>query len=183
MTLRALLLLIGLTSVSAQGTDVPELKAIEARYDQTQFAKNEVLREKYILELAALRWKLSHNGKDGWEAVDAEILKHPAPSKPDAKALLKLRTGKWLSPRHDYLYRADGTWVMDPDDQDPEATHGTWTLTGNRYVTTVDSELKTVYVIILLDAHTFIYAEPDATTVFYESRPGKGRLPLRRDDP
>jgi len=38
-------------------------------------------------------------------------------------------------------------------------------------------------VIILLDAHTFIYAEPDATTVFYESRPGKGRLPLRRDDP
>src|SRR5437868_9189055 len=49
-----------------------------------------------------------------------------APSPDDAR-LSKLIVGKWRSPRHDYEYRADGTWIMLPGEIDGiKMTHGVW---------------------------------------------------------
>jgi hypothetical protein len=184
MTLPALLLLLSLSVGADQPAAAPgpELKAVEARYDQTQLAKDESLREKYILELAALRWKLASQNEPGWQAVDAEIAKHPAPANADAKALSTLRVGTWYSPRHDYLFKADGTWIMDPGDNDGNNTHGTWGVHGNDYAEKTAPPLDTnsTYKIILLDTNNFIYATAGTTEVFYEVRSLQGGLPIRR---
>ena len=178
MRFLVLILLLGMAA-SARAVDAPaKLTAIEARYDQTQLGKDESLREKYILELATLRWRLAHKNQPGWQAVDAEIARHPAPPTSDTKALTKVRVGIWHSPRHDYLFRADGTWTMDPDDANANTTRGTWSIHGNSY-----SESSTVaeYVIILADADNFIIATPGTTEVFFEVRSLKRGFPIRRD--
>jgi hypothetical protein len=181
MKLLIALLLIGLSFSACQG-QVPELKAVMARYDQTKLAHDESLREKYVMELANLRWSLTQQGKEGWEDIDEEVRHHPAP--PDTADFLKARPGKWISSRHDYLFKADGTWVMN-DDPNANATHGTWAIKGNLYTDTVAAKTmyipKGAYRIILLDANNFIYAGSDRT--YYERRPGTGGWPLRRDDP
>ncbi|HUB66833.1 MAG TPA: hypothetical protein VL981_05045 [Candidatus Methylacidiphilales bacterium] len=165
----------------------PELKVIEARYSPAHFAQNESLRQKYITELAILRWRLARQDKPGWEAVDAEIERYPAPANLDEKALAQKRIGWWHSPRHDYLFRANGTWVMD-DPNDPEATHGTWSIRGNHYTESAAGETKPrPYTIILFDAENFIFADADPglayQSLYYEKRSLHGGLPLRRDDP
>ena len=43
--------------------------------------------------------------------------------------LTKLMIGAWRSPRHDYVYLADGTWWMgkpEPMATPPQITHGKW---------------------------------------------------------
>jgi hypothetical protein len=179
MKLTAFVLFLGLALGNCLASDVPELKAILARYDQTKFAQDEALREKFVMDLAALRWTLAVQDNEGWQDVDSELRRHPAP--PNTDAFLKARLGKWLSPRHDYLYRADGTWVMDPDAGDADSTHGTWSIKGNQYFESVErlAEAGRAYTIILLDAGNFIYAQ--GNTTFYEKRPGTVGLPLRRD--
>ena len=177
MKLLALVLFLGLSLGDTLASDLPELKAILARYDQSKFATDESLREKFVMDLASLRWTLAVRGDDGWQDVDAELRRHPAP--PNTDAFLTARQGKWISPRHDYLYRADGTWVMDPDAGDANPTHGTWSIKGNQYFESVDvvAEKGRAYTIILLDAGNFIYAQ--GNTTFYEKRPGIVGLQLR----
>ena len=87
-----------------------------------------------------------------WQAIDAEIKEHPAPKDSDSKALSRLILGKWESPRHDYLYRADGTWTMLP--ADPDTTHGTWRIDGNQYFDTAatDPPQTSQYTIILISS-------------------------------
>src|ERR1700678_1047630 len=163
------LLFLGLSFGACLG-QVPELKATMARYDQAKLAHDESLREKYVMELADLRWSLTQQGKDGWQEIDEEIRHHPAP--PDTADFIKARPGKWISSRHDYLFNADGTWVMDPD-PNSNTTHGTWAIQGNLYTDTVSVAAKDTpkgaYRIILLDANNFIYAGSDRT--YYERRP------------
>jgi len=182
MILEALFLLFGLAATPPQANDLPELKAIEARYDQAQLGKDEPVREKYITELAKLRWQLAHKNQPGWEAVDAEIARHPAPANSDAKVLSKLRIGIWHSPRHDYLFRADGTWVMDPTPGE-DTTHGTWSIQNNQYSeeASVATDSKRTYIIILADAANFIIVEPGKPAVYYETRSLEKGLPIRRD--
>jgi hypothetical protein len=130
----ALLLFLGLSICNCLGHDAPDLKTIMARYDQARLTPDETFREKFVMELARLRWSLAQRGKEGWEDVDAELRRHPA--KPDTTAFSKARVGKWISPRHDYLFRANGTWLM-TDISSPDATHGTWSVDGTDYVETV----------------------------------------------
>jgi hypothetical protein len=188
MIFPALLLLLSSTAGLDQPENTPapgpELRAIESRYDQTQLAGNEALREKYILELAALRWKLASHNKQGWQAVDAEIAQHPASANADSDVVSKLRVGVWHSPRHDYLFMADGTWTMDPEGTNADSTHGTWTIQGNSYSETVaiTPPKSATYTIILLDADNFIYAEPGTARVYFETHTLHGGLPIRRDD-
>ena len=87
-----------------------------------------------------------------WQAIDAEIKEHPAPKDSDSKALSRLILGKWESPRHDYLYRADGTWTMLP--ADPDTTHETWRIDGNQYFDTAatDPPQTSQYTIILISS-------------------------------
>lgn len=175
-------LVLGGTAVISRADAPPELKAIEARYDQAALAKDEALREKYIMELSTLRMKFARANQDGWQEVDHEIARHPAPVNGDSHALSALRLGVWHSPRHDYTYKADGTWKMtDGGSDDPDATHGVWSIQGNRYTDYVpgaDSNTQT-YTLILADKENFIFT--DGAHLFFEKRTlGKG-LPLRRD--
>ena len=54
--------------------------------------------------------------------------------------LRKLMIGAWRSPRHDYVYLADGTWWMgrpDPKGAEPKVTHGHWKIKDHRLCETV----------------------------------------------
>jgi hypothetical protein len=170
-------LLVAMTTIS-HAAEPPPLQAIMKRYDQTRLNQDEGLREKYILELADLRWKLSSHDQDGWHDVDEEIRRHPVIS--GMAGFPKARLGKWISPRHDYLYRSNGTWTMTDGGDDPDNTHGKWSIGGNIYSEkATDEDVPRHYTILLVDAKNFIYA--DEQTVFYEQRPGGTGLPLRRD--
>lgn len=164
-----------------------ELRAIEAKYNLATIDHHEPQRQKFVHDLAALHWHLVHHELPGLDAVDFEINRHPMPAGGgDDKALTKLRVGTWQSPRHDYLFREDGTWVMDPELNDPDSAHGTWAIHGNQYTETTSGTAPaetTIYTIILLDDTTFIFSEPGTAGAFYERRAGQPGLPLRRDDP
>jgi len=148
-----------------------QLAAAKAEFAKTA-NPDEAARAGYIATLARLREKLARGGGD-WKAVDAEIMLHPAPADADAKALSTLRAGAWASPRHDFLFRKDGTWTMTP--VDPGTTHGTWRIEGNQYEerTIVEgaSPETSKYTIIVLTAKDFITT--DGTMVFYETRKAK----------
>ena len=183
------LALLGLTPSLERADDAPGLKSLEARYDQAKLATDEILREKYIMELAMLRFHLSHGESLAWQQVEAEMERHPAPANSDSKTCRKLRAGVWYSPRHDYLYKADGTWFMDPSDASfplSEHTHGTWSIHGNRYTDeAVVQDAPSTYTIILLTNDNFIFslAAPERPILFFERRSQTGGMPIMRDDP
>jgi hypothetical protein len=96
------------------------------------------------------------------------IKQHAAPRESDSKAFSKLLVGKWESPRHDYLYRADGTWTMLP--AAPDITHGTWRIEGNQFFDTASLAPGETdqYTIILITKRDFVFT--DQEVVFYETR-------------
>ncbi len=54
--------------------------------------------------------------------------------------LTRLMVGAWRSPRHDYVYLADGTWWMgkpEPNGPEPQVTHGRWWIKNHRLCETV----------------------------------------------
>jgi hypothetical protein len=56
------------------------------------------------------------------------------------RELRKLMVGAWRSPRHDYVYLADGTWWMgrpDPKGPEPKVTHGKWKIKDHQLCETV----------------------------------------------
>lgn len=137
-----------------------------------EFAQNahpdETTRAHYVQSLAALRDKLAKSGGD-WQAVDAELRKHPAPKDANSAAYTSLRVGDWTSPRHGYVYRKNGTWSMTP--VEPDATHGMWKIEGNQYFAGALAMSKsdmTKYTIILLTAKDFIFT--DGQVVFFEKK-------------
>ncbi len=133
---------------------------------------SEQQRADYISRLVRLREQAIRKMSYTWQAADAEIAQHPAPADSDAKALSALFVGQWSSPRHDYLYRPDGTWVMLP--ADPDSTNGTWRIEGNQYFdkTAVDPAGERQFTIILISKRDFVFSEKDkdGVYVFYETR-------------
>lgn len=136
-----------------------------------QFAQlpdpTEADRQNYLLELSKLRENLAHNaGSEDCFKVDAEIRRHPAPE--NTEGYTKLRVGGWGSPRHEYDYRADGTWSMLPEEGG--TTRGRWHIKGNRFFSSADIQPddSRAYIIILLTKDNFIFT--DGKTVFYEER-------------
>jgi hypothetical protein len=129
---------------------------------------SEADRANYITRLARLREKATAGKTYDWPAINDEIKAHPAPNVSDSKALSSLLVGQWESPRHDYLYKADGTWTMLPIEE--EMTHGTWRIEGNQYFDTAatDPPLKSQYTLILISKKDFVFT--DQTYVFYETR-------------
>ena len=124
-------------------------------------------RQNYLLELSKLRESLANNasGEDCFK-VDAEIRRYPAPE--NIEGYSKLMAGKWSSPRHEYIYRANGTWSMLPEEEG--ATRGRWRIEGNRFMSSADIEPEDTqtYTILLLTKDDFIFT--DGETVFYEER-------------
>jgi len=70
--------------------------------------------------------------------------------------------------RHDYLYRADGTWTMLPEQEG--ITHGVWRIEGNQYfsIATIEPADTSPYTIILITEKDLVFG--DQTDVFYETR-------------
>jgi hypothetical protein len=141
------------------------LQRVKREYEKMS-KPNEAARLDYVTRLLLLREKAVRAKTDEWHAIDAEIFRHPAPAS-DEKALADRLAGEWASPRHEYLYRRDGTWTMLPEDDG--TTHGKWRIDGNQYVTT--NSLDTVtnrYTIIMITKKYFVLADEEA--VFYETR-------------
>jgi hypothetical protein len=92
-------------------------------------------RQHYILGLAALRDKFAEARRTSdWRAVDAEIRRYPAPKDSGSNALSKLLVAEWASPRHEYVFRSNGTWSILP--AEPGTTCGRWRIEGNQYYDT-----------------------------------------------
>lgn len=149
-----------------------DVEAAKAKYLREVRASGEAARLDYVHTLLAMHNKLMKIVKSPqWtDAVDARfqaineaMTLHPMPANSDAAKLSTLRLGKWRSPRHDYLYRKDGTWTMLPIES-PETTHGKWKIKGNQSLEEGES-----YTIILLDDLDFIFAGKDGA-VYYEWR-------------
>jgi hypothetical protein len=100
--------------------------------------RSEAARSDYITRLIRLREEAARLKTDAWQPIDAEIRQHPAPN--DGKALSSRLVGKWASPRHDYLYRPDGTWTMLP--VEPDITHGTWRMKAINTLTPLQPTLR-----------------------------------------
>jgi hypothetical protein len=91
-------------------------------------------RVRYITALVRLRESFTRADSDKMTAIDAEVINFPAPEDLDSAALRKRIVGHWTSPRHQYLYRTDGTWTMLPEFIDGEkSTHGVWHIEGNKF--------------------------------------------------
>jgi hypothetical protein len=131
---------------------------------------SEAARSDYITRLVQMRDKAARLKKtDEWQAIDAEIKRHPA--SPDSNIFSSLLVGKWRSPRHDYLFRVDGTWTMLPAEVDGmRSTHGNWRIEGNQFFDTAATEppKTSQYTIVLITGKNFVFS--DQTYVFYETR-------------
>lgn len=143
----------------------------ELAESKKQFAElaqpTEADRQDYIIGLAKLRAAFADEDQtESWSAVDAEILRHPAAE--HTETYTKLMVGKWSSPRHEYIYRADGGWSMLPEAEG--ITRGQWRIEGNQFFSKADIETKDPkpYTILLLTKDNFIFT--DGKTVFYEER-------------
>ena len=54
---------------------------------------------------------------------------------PDDANSSRLLVGTWQGSRHQTLYRADGTWVLDPPDEG-DNTHGKWRIEDGKLIET-----------------------------------------------
>jgi hypothetical protein len=78
---------------------------------------------------------------------------------PDDATLSRLLVGTWQSPRHQTVYRADGTWLLDPPDEG-DNTHGKWRIKHGKLIETwrfsdESSDSTSTEEIIELDEYTF----------------------------
>jgi hypothetical protein len=153
-----------------QSTEARYVRALAKMKDD--YVKNshpsEEARVDYVTRLVRLREEAARSKTNAWQMIDAEVKRHPAPNDADGKALSGRLVGKWESPRHDYLYRADGTWTMLPIE--PDIAHGSWRIEGNQYFDTAatDPPETTPYTIVLITKRDFVFTDQDV--VFYEKR-------------
>ena len=159
-----------LTAYAQQFDRMPHVSALQkAKRDYEKVPHpSEAARSDYITRLIRMREKAARLKTDEWQPIDAEIKRHPAP--PGSKSFSNLLVGKWQSPRHDYLFRADGTWTMLPAEEDGvQSTHGRWRIEGNQFFQTAATEPpESQYTIILITRKDFVFS--DQTHVFYETR-------------
>jgi hypothetical protein len=144
------------TGVSAQ-THEQNLRTAKIQYGAS--SHDEAARVRYVTKLAEM-WaqvapKILHNpdldAKIAYAneayAIEEELRKHPMPRNVDSKTLSQLLIGEWQSPRHTYVFRADGTYGVADEDRYK------WRIDGTEYIDDV-----TRGPIILLDRNYFIYA-------------------------
>ena len=67
--------------------------------------------------------------------VLALIIPVAALALPDDATLSRLLVGTWQSRRHQTVYRADGTWLLDPPDEG-DNTHGKWRIEHGKLIET-----------------------------------------------
>ena len=157
----ARLALVVLFAASAAAQEPEPLVALRGRFDSLQHP-TEAERVQYITALVRLRESFTRVDYKKMEAIDSEIIKHPMPAGVDAAKLRERLVGHWTSPRHGYLYRADGTWTMLPEVIDgEESTHGLWHIDGNKFFqhASVESpESDTGEIVIVLTETDFVWS-------------------------
>ena len=144
--------------VSTQGSR--QTGSLEAAKQQfVQSSHDEAARVPYVTKLAEIANRLvSEYRRSGqrndelMSAINSEWQKHPAPKDIDSKKLRQLLVGKWESPRHVYVYRANGKCGTEDG-----PISGNWRIQGNQLIQ--DSSRGTI---ILLNSDYFIYAESDS---------------------
>ena len=166
-------------TASLTAKEPKELELARQEYAQALPHGAEAARLAYVNKLAqAIDGYLDEHFKTGdrkndsaLSAIEAEMKLHPAPPGADAKKLSKLVPGEWQSPRHDYLFRPNGTYSMLPLEKG--ATAGHWRIEGNQFIDTSDAEPGNPwrFTIILLNEKYFVYSDKDG--VYFESRMGK----------
>jgi hypothetical protein len=67
--------------------------------------------------------------------IVALLLPNIAMALPDDATLSRLLVGTWQGPRHQTVYRADGTWMLDPPDEGYN-TRGKWRIEHGQLITT-----------------------------------------------
>jgi len=139
----------------------------KAKAEYTKAAQTEPARVSFVTKLIRMRARFARANNEQWKAVDAEITRHPALA--DSAELSERLIGEWASPRHEYVFRSDGTWSMLP--VEPDATHGSWRIEGNQYFDTDPSGHTRKYTVLLLTVNDFVFTDGDV--VFYETRIGK----------
>src|ERR1700719_354272 len=117
----------------------------KAKTEYAKAAQTEAARISYATKLIRMRARFAQANNEQWKAVDAEIMRHPAPA--DSAEFSTFLIGEWASPRHEYVFRSDGTWSMLP--AEPDATHGTWRIEGNQYFDKGSGGQTTKYTILL----------------------------------
>ena len=154
------------SSASAEKTsEAPWLNAAKAEYEHSSY--NEAARVRYVTKLAAMLgegmeyWWRTHDkmGGPNLDGVAEELVKHPAPGNVDSRELSQLLVGNWLSSRHVYEFRADGTYGVGEEQRDK------WRIEGNEYIDDV-SRGK----IILIDDKYFVYAEGQGVAFYLRAK-------------
>jgi hypothetical protein len=99
--------------VTAQTSDKQDLEAARQEFEQS--SRDEMARVTYVTKLAQIADRLVSEYRQSGQrhdelmgAINSELQKHPAPKDIDSKKLRQLLVGKWESPRHVYVYRANG---------------------------------------------------------------------------
>lgn len=167
---------LSLFTVSAFAEAPQELLVAKKEYEQAKPPGNEAARLNYVNRLAKIvdafvTDRLTSGSRKSSKDLDpvyAELRKHPAPKDSDSRKLSQFLVGKWQSPRHEYLFRKDGTWSMLPLEEG--TTHGTWRIEGNQYSDTAATKppMTSRYTIIVLNERYFVFMDKDY--VFFESR-------------
>jgi tetratricopeptide (TPR) repeat protein len=128
------------------------LSVAKAEYEHS--SHDEAARIRYVTKLADI-YKAELGSALAAVDVEHELRKHPMPRNVDSRKLTQLVIGNWDSPRHTYVFRADGTYGVSDEQRDK------WRIDGNEYIDDVSRGP-----IILLDRNYFIYAEGQGAAVY-----------------
>jgi tetratricopeptide (TPR) repeat protein len=149
----------------SSNSEEKELEAARIEFDQAVPTEGEAARLRYVTRLAEIYyrflknyWATGDKSANYATLVNAELKKHPAPTDSDSKKLSQLLIGKWQSPRHVYVFRANGKY----GNEDGPVTSN-WRIKGNQLIQ--DGSRGTI---ILLNRDYFIYA--NGYGVFFHSR-------------
>jgi hypothetical protein len=155
--------------VSTQAAEKQEFEAAKQEYEQAVPPGNEKARLNYVTKLAQIAEPLvteyRGTGKRNDElmsAINSELQKHPAPKDIDSKKLSQLLVGRWESPRHTYVFRANGKWGSEDGPVDTS-----WRVQGNQIVWG-EGKKASRSTIVLLNSEYLIYSEKDA--ILFHSR-------------
>jgi hypothetical protein len=148
-------------AVTASGDEPQRLAKLREQFESLRHP-TETDRVRYITALVRLRESFTRADYKKMKTIDSEIIKHPMRSDIEPADLRKRLIGQWTSPRHSYLYRADGTWTMLPEVVDgSQSTHGVWRIEGNKFfqrATVEPPESDTGETIVILTDTDFVWS-------------------------
>jgi hypothetical protein len=145
--------------VFAQTSPKKDFEAAKQEYEQS--SRDETARVAYVTKLAQIKDRLLSEQNEQADnlkrAINSECQKHPTPKDVDSKKLRQLLVGKWASPRHTYVYLANGKCGTEGG-----AIGDNWRIQGNQLIQGALSGP-----IILLNQDYFIYSGPQGSVAFH----------------